>query len=385
MASIRAVLDTRRMKSNGTYPLKIRACHNFSSKYINLSISIYQRYWNKKKQQVKDSHPNSIKINKLILRKKMSLEERVLDLYLQSNSFSIDDITENNSKIKKSYIPSFKEFGYELVNGHLNNEKVGTARSYKNAIDQLCNRFNDKVKLHQINYKFLLKYEQLLSKDGVSVNGIANYMRHLKAIINAAIKSGYLKREDYPFHHYKIRTEKTRKRALSKDDFQKLIALKLPEGSNESEARDYFILIFCLIGANWIDISYLKPEDLKEDRITYKRRKTKKLYDIPLSPKAKELIDKLRLPSSKYLLPILPDSDLSPLDERTWTDNKLRLCNKYLKTIGKECKLQYPLTTYVARHSWATTAKHLGFSNELIAEALGHDYGLNVTNIYLDN
>jgi len=244
---------------------------------------------------------------------------------------------------------------------------------------------HDKVKLSDIDYNLLLKYEQILIQEGMSVNGIANLMRHLKAIINRAIKSGYLKREDYAFHNYQIKTEKTRKRALSMSEFQNILAQELPADSKEHEAREYFILIFCLIGINWIDLANLKPEDLLEDKIIYKRRKTKKLYDVLLSSMAKEIIDKLWVPSSKYLLPILPNHELTAQEERAWTDNKLRLCNKFLKKLGERCKLQYPLTTYVARHSWATTAKHLGFSNELIAEALGHDYGLNVTNIYLDN
>ena len=56
-----------------------------------------------------------------------------------------------------------------------------------------------------------------------------------------------------------------------------------------------------------------------------------------------------------------------------------------MKELAKQCDINETITTYVARHSWATTAKRLGYSNELIAEAMGHEYGNKITNIYLDN
>ncbi|PCH66364.1 MAG: hypothetical protein COC01_08150, partial [Bacteroidetes bacterium] len=349
MASIAVVLDTRKQKLDGTYPLKLRVTHNCISRDKSIKISIRINDWSFKKHKVKSSHPNYIKINQLLQHKRVEIESRLLDLMLSSSEFKVYDILGKTSRFLEA--PNFKDFGYQIVNEYRDKNKIGTANSYKTAIDQLCNRLHKKITLSEIDYSLIMMFENKLVKQGVSVNGIANYMRHLKAIINRAIKSGYLKREDYPFHHYKIKTEKTRKRALSKVDFQKIMEQELSPGSMESEAREYFILIFCLIGINYIDLAYLKKEDLSEDRITYKRRKTKKLYDIPLSPRAMEIINLHRLPSSKYLLPILPDHELTAQEERAWTDNKLRLCNKYLKNIGKECKLQYPLTTYVARHS----------------------------------
>jgi integrase len=58
--------------------------------------------------------------------------------------------------------------------------------------------------------------------------------------------------------------------------------------------------------------------------------------------------------------------------------------NKKLKKIGELLNLSESLTSYVFRYSYANIAKQLGFSKDLIAEALGHEYGNSVTGIYLE-
>jgi len=385
MASVKVVLDTRRRKLLGNYPVKLRVTHFGVSRDMSLGISLKRNHWRSRKQEAKNSAPNYLKINKLIFQKRKAVEERIIDLSISHNKFNIDDILQKEGKFNGVEIPRFKEFGYQAYNSLLSTGKIGNAKVYKNAIDQLCNRMGKNVKLSDINYRFLLKYEELLSKEGLTVNGISQYMRTLKAIINRAIKLGYIRQENYPFYHYKIKTEKTRKRTLSKSDFQKILAQELPVGSREREARDHFTLIFCLIGINWMDLAYLRKEDLREDRIVYTRKKTHKLYDIPLSPRAQEIIARYSGESKKYLLPILPENELLPQQERVHIDNKLRLCNKYLKKLGQKCNFDYPLTSYIPRFCWPNYAKQLGFDNSLIADAMGHSsFGNPTTAIYLD-
>jgi len=71
--------------------------------------------------------------------------------------------------------------------------------------------------------------------------------------------------------------------------------------------------------------------------------------------------------------------------EQFYSRQGYKLCNKYLKRICDLCGIEETVTTYVARHSWATSAKRLGYSKDLIAEALGHEYGNRITGIYLDD
>ena len=63
---------------------------------------------------------------------------------------------------------------------------------------------------------------------------------------------------------------------------------------------------------------------------------------------------------------------------------KLKIVNKHLKNLGAELGTEEKISTYVFRYSYANIAKQLGYSKDLIAEALGHEYGNSVTGIYLE-
>jgi integrase len=133
-------------------------------------------------------------------------------------------------------------------------------------------------------------------------------------------------------------------------------------------------------------MAYLKKQNICDGYITYKRRKTKKLYRIKLHTIASEIIDLYSDNGSEYLIPIIPsnmveDSQQAKKTTRQW----IKITNKYLNKIASNCDLAINLTTYVIRHTWGTTAKRLGYSNEIIAECMGHEYGNKITNIYLDD
>jgi integrase/recombinase XerD len=132
-------------------------------------------------------------------------------------------------------------------------------------------------------------------------------------------------------------------------------------------------------------LAYLTRNNIIDGRIEYKRRKTHKNYSIKLLPEAEILFQQFEVVGSKYLLPILPNE---AIEDDLKTKKIIRQCikttNKYLKRLALEVGLGSSVTTYTSRHSFGTIAKRLGYSNELIAESLGHEYGNKITNIYLD-
>jgi integrase len=152
------------------------------------------------------------------------------------------------------------------------------------------------------------------------------------------------------------------------------------------DAANFFFLSFSLRGISFTDLAYLTKENIYKDCITYRRRKTKKLYTIKIHPVAGQIFNFYKGNETDYLIPVFPkgtieDSEDSKKVTRQW----IKTTNKYLNRIAAECQLENNITTYVTRHTYATVAKRLGYSNEMIAEALGHEYGNKITNIYLDD
>ena len=147
-------------------------------------------------------------------------------------------------------------------------------------------------------------------------------------------------------------------------------------------AIDIFAFSYFTAGINFIDIALLKDGNIIDNRVVYYRHKTKKRIIVPLQPKAIELIDKYR--GGAYLFPILSAFHKTEVQIADRLHKVLGKVNKYLKQIGKELKLPIPLTTYVARHSYATVLKRSGVSTSIISESLGHSTE-RITQVYLDS
>jgi integrase len=189
----------------------------------------------------------------------------------------------------------------------------------------------------------------------------------------------------YPFYDISIKSEKTAKRAVLKEDIAKLLGFPLEEHTPAWRSLNYFMLSFYLRGISFTDLAYLKQSNIIDGRIVYRRRKTHKDYNIKLFPVAETIINQMHVPGCDYLLPIIPfgvteDSLRAKRIIQQWIKNT----NKYLKRLSAECGLLNSIQTYSSRHSFATIAKRLGYSTEMIAESLGHQHGNKITNIYLD-
>jgi len=133
-----------------------------------------------------------------------------------------------------------------------------------------------------------------------------------------------------------------------------------------------------------MDLIVLKKSNIQGNRIVYRRRKTGKIYSVRITNLAKSLLDEYQDNYSDYLLPQFGLDGVEESKLRYKVNLGIKSVNKYLKQIGEQLDLSIDLTTYVARYSWANIAKSKGYSKDLIAEALGHSYGNQVTGIYLE-
>ena len=146
-------------------------------------------------------------------------------------------------------------------------------------------------------------------------------------------------------------------------------------------ARDLFMFSFYTRGMSFVDMAYLKKTDLQNGVLVYRRQKTNQQLTIKWEKPMQDIVNKYASPESPYLLPIIRDTHT---DARLQYKNAIHLVNNKLKLIGKEIGLGIPLTTYVARHGWASIAKHKNIPIGIISEALGHD-SEKTTRIYLDS
>lgn len=385
MVNLKVLLDKRRVKKDGNFNIIYRITHFRKAYTINSGISLKEEFWNSQKAVVCILHPNSKLLNLKLLKDYYILQEVILKL---EDQFSIE-------KLKKLYYGdgseeepcTFKAFSEKLITQMFDSNRTGNAIVYQTAVNRFmrfCNR--DDIKFSDIDYSLLEKFSHSLTIQGLKTNSISNYFRSLRAIYNKAIKEKLVERSNYPFYDIKIKSETTSKRAISKKDIFKLRDIEVVEGSALWKALNYFLLSYYLIGISFTDLAYLKQKNIIDGRIVYRRRKTHKIYSIRLFPQAQAIFQKFHSHNSDYLLQVLPlGSPEDTIQAKKIISQWIKTTNKHLKVLGNKANLKGNLTTYVARHTFATTAKKMGYSNELIAEALGHNYGNKVTNIYLDS
>lgn len=386
MPNLSLVLDTRRAKKNAKYPLKIRVHFKTTTFYLPLDVDLMKSEWDDELSEVTPILANSKKVQLVIRKRMLELEEVLL-------SISQDELTYFSGAQLKAYLKrktepkvTLSKYSRSLITSLENMNRAGSAIAYRQAINSL-ERFakNKNLEFTDVSYSFLKKYEEQLIIEGKKLNSIAAYLRHIRAVFNRARNEEVIPHSVYPFNKYKIKSEKTIQRALKETELQKLWHSDIELNKEQLFALDMFRLTFCLMGINFSDLASLKAENLVDGRVVYKRLKTKKLYSIKLTEEAIQILILYSDDKRKYLLPILPDKSLTPIKLKNVLKQKVKMTNKHLKNIGVKMKLSIPVTTYVARYSWANIAKRNGFSNELIAEGLGHSYGNRTTAIYLDN
>ena len=256
----------------------------------------------------------------------------------------------------------FKEFAKKKGNGRTKAIYLATL-SRMEAFDSRLADMN----FEDITIRWLTDFDSFLSKTSPSQNARNIHFRNIRTVINAAIAEELT--THYPFRRFKIRPVPTKKRSLSLENIQKVFnADRLDEW--EIKYLDFFKLSFMLIGINVVDLCSLT--EIVDGRVDYIRAKTHKSYSIKVEPEALEIIERHK--GEKHLL----DFTDSYANYRHFYNN---LC-KGLYSIKKKLEIT-ELTSYWARHSWATIAASLDIPKETIAAALGHG-GNTVTDIYID-
>lgn len=383
MANIKTLLDLRRAKSDGTFNIIFRITDYNKVYTINSGVALQQHCWDERKGQVAKEYPNAKLLNIKLSKHFFKIEQAVLSL---DDEFSIEKLKSMLSGKPQNEAPeTFQVFADKIIQQMMEANRVGNALVYQTAVNRLIAYCGKDVTFEEVNYKLLDQFSHHLTTSGLKINSVSNYFRSIRAIYNKAIKMKVVDRSLYPFHDISIKSEKTAKRAILKDDIAKLLEIHVEKNSTCWRSLNYFMLSFFLRGISFTDLAYLKHSNIIDGRIEYKRRKTHQNYSVKLFPIAETIINQMKQTECDYLLPVIPFGvKEDSVRAKRIIQQCIKTTNKYLKRLSAEVGLGSSVTTYSSRHSFATIAKRMGYSNELIAEALGHQHGNKVTNIYLD-
>lgn len=384
--SVKLTIDLRRKKANGTYPIILRLCHFRKTTAISLSYSISKNDWDIEKGKVKKTFRGVASISRLnnMLLKEKTRATDIINLLFEKGEIDFLSITQIKDKIvRKNKYESFFEFGYSLVEDLKISRRYGNARNYSGVLGTLKSyNKNRDLKINELNYGYLLKLERDFLAKGNSINGLASYMRTIRAIYNKAINAGLVDRSSYPFVNYKIRTTPTKKRAINIEYLKSILELKLDKKLVLFHYRNYFLASYFIYGISFIDLAFLKVKNVQQGRIKYQRRKTYKIYDIKVS-------EQLEVILSFYLMNKNGDDFIFPIIKREAPEQQYldaewerHRYNKGLKEIAKLCNISATLTSYVSRHSFATQAMLNDVPLQVISAMLGHER-LSTTQIYL--
>lgn len=278
-------------------------------------------------------------------------------------------------------------FMKQVANGLQMEGNFGTAHVYRSSLNAIiAYRGNTDFPFSEVSPEWLKGFEIYLCSRGCSWNTVSTYMRTFRAVYNRAVDIHKAPYTPHLFRSVYTGTRADRKRALCDEDMKKIFAkLSQPSGISGDlrQAQDLFILMFLLRGIPFVDLAYLRKSDLRDNVITYRRRKTGRTLSVTLTPEAMALVQRYmnRDSSSQYLFPLLKSKEGTQEAYHEY-QLALRTFNRRLMLLGELLGLSDRLSSYTARHTWATTAYHCEIHPGIISEAMGHS-SITVTETYL--
>jgi len=391
MAKVTFFHDTR--AGSGEFPLKLRITHKGKSVHINLDLKIPKSCWDEYEDKIV-GHPKEKSLNEYIITKKSLVESAIMKFGLTNN---LDKLSASQLKVvaESGGETATKGVGHPFVKFYercMEEKKARKTRlSYETALKKM--RENDpmlnSLTFEDIDDTYIKKLDEAWEKKGLSTNTRAVYFRNIRSVVNDAIDNKLT--TTYAFRNFSIKKTPTKKRNLSVEELRMLRDYPIVN-EFQQKYRDLFMLCFYLRGINAKDLFGLRKSNVRLGRINYVRAKTGKLYSVKIEPEAKKLLDKYK--GKDYLIDVC-DGAKTEEEFDVKYEGFLQRMDRGLKKIGpytrsglggkKKIDAILPfLSQYWCRHTSATLMAQMGYSNEIIACSLGHEYGNKTTNIYIE-
>lgn len=368
MATLKLYLDKRSIKEDGTCAIRIAVNHRGSTSYISISQSVKPNEWDSSKCRVV-KRPDKDMLN-TYLQNRLSHYNKFLKMVVMEDGFHSDisaktlrdlilDRESSNGKRPVLFSEQYEKYVQRLENKRT--REIYTA-TWSRIIEYDPDAPN--LTFERINREWLRGFFSHLAAQSPSVNARNIHLRNIRAVFNDAIDDELI--TCYPFRKFKIRAVETANRDLSVEELRALFSMEVSE--YQRRYLDCFKLSFFLLGINLVDLLSLPADCINNGRIEFNRKKTHRFYSILVPREAQEIIDRYR--GTSLLL--------------SWCDG-MKDYRYFTARMNRCLKLLHPnLTSYYARHTWATLAYKLGISKDTISLALGHSNGNRITSIYIN-
>ncbi len=389
MASVKILFDTRLSRKNGKYPIVIRVDHKGVWNPVRTGISITTDQWDGSRIIKSKDNPTAGRNNSTIINALGDAETFIADNAARLNSMSCAQLRDEIQSLcfgdKKQYAKdvSINDYFEKIITEMKAAKRIKYADSF-NQTRVSVGKFKN-CPLIKVDATFIRHYNDWMLSTGMT-GGIPVYMRNFRRLCNLAISEKICPREWYPFQDFKIKKVSTMKRAIKKVDIDAIRNLKLKKGTSIWHHWNYFRFYFNAGGMNFIDIAFLTMREIESGRLVYTRRKTKRPYSVLLTSEMKEVLSHYTKFKTKkdFIFPIMDDV-VGVLDDEKLNkiyESRLKNHNVYLNRLAKLAGLDVSLTTYVFRHSVASSLRDDGAPIYVIQETLGHG-NAGITQTYL--
>ncbi len=380
-----------RMPGSGT--LAIHITRHRKTRTTTTSYVLHGDEWDEKRQSIIFPESISSKRKKELsficskLKKELQVLQETIGILESRGDYSALELVRRFRERRRGQF--FCAYVSKKAENLLLEKRFGTAHVYQYASVSFLKFLGGRdVPIHKVNAVLMEDYQHYLLSGGKSRNTVSSYMRSLRAAYHSAIREKIFiaGRQDNPFSGVFTGNAKTRKRAIDKESITKIMKVKesyreLKEVTGIEFSHDLFLFCLYAQGMPFVDMINLKTENIRGNTIRYYRKKTGQLMIIEIEPCIREFIDKYRTRDSEYIFPVLRGISGSLLKWKK-TQATLSAYNRRLKKLAALAGIEDKLTSYVARHTWASIASREGIPVSVISRGMGHE-SERTTSIYI--
>ncbi|WP_300850827.1 site-specific integrase [uncultured Rikenella sp.] len=376
------ILDARKPTRKGDYPAKVRVTYRRERKYYPTGKYLMPEEWDR----LAESKARALVELREELSASFEYVRSVVQELLAGGGFSLEAL---NSRLKRADVETLNDLFRSKIETLRADGNVGNMLVYDNVLKGVERFAGRKVALERVTVEWLRRYNRFLIGEEKSTTTMGIHFRTIRAIVNQAKREGLIREADYPFGRgkFEIQEGEGRKMALTLDQIRQIARY-----DNGSEAtaryRDYWLFLYLCNGINVADFVKLRYRNIVDGELCFVRQKTerttkvRKEIRVAVTEPMQRIIDRWGSPNAPdaFIFPIL-SGDEDALTRKHKTQYLTRAINLHMGRIGKELGFG-SISTYTARHSYATVLKRSGANIAYISESLGHS-DLKTTENYL--